>query len=82
MQLLSAIRLRDGAIRWGLLEDIEQPGRVLESFVVESWLEHLRQHERITAADRVVQGVAQAFHRGAAPPRVRHFVHERMPGGR
>jgi MFS family permease len=82
MQLLSAIRLRDGAIRWGLWEDIEQPGRVLESFVVESWLEHLRQHERITAADRVVQGVAQAFHRGAAPPRVRHFVHERMPGGR
>jgi len=44
--------------------------------VVESWLEHLRQHERITAADREVQAIARAFHRGAEPPLVRHFVHE------
>jgi len=81
MQELAAIRLRDGAIRWGLWEDVEQPGRVLESFVVESWLEHLRQHERTTAADREVQAVAHAFHRGAEPPRVRHFVHERLSVG-
>ena len=79
MQRLAAIRLRDGAIRWGLWEDIEQPGRVLESFVVESWLEHLRQHERITATDREVQAIANAFHRGSEPPHVRHFVHENVP---
>jgi hypothetical protein len=79
MRTLGAIRLRDGAIRWGLWADVEHPGRVLESFVVESWLEHLRQHERITAADRVVQTVAHAFHRGAEPPRVRHFIHEHVP---
>ena len=79
MRRLSAIRLRDGAIRWGLWGDVEQEGRYLESFVVESWLEHLRQHERITAADREVQSVAHTFHRGAEPPRVRHFIHERIP---
>ena len=72
----------DGAPKgssWGLWGDVEQEGRYLESFVVESWLEHLRQHERITAADREVQTVAHTFHRGAEAPRVRHFIHERIP---
>ena len=79
MRALGRIRLRDGALRWGLWADAALPGRYLESFVVESWLEHLRQHERVTAADREVQGLAHAFHRGAEPPRVTHFVHERIP---
>jgi hypothetical protein len=79
MRSLRSIRLRDGAIRWGLWDDLAQQGRFLESFVVESWLEHLRQHERITAADRAVQAIAHAFHRGSEPPKVRHFIHERIP---
>jgi len=79
MRELRSIRLRDGAIRWGLWDDLAEAGRFLESFVVESWLEHLRQHERITAADRAVQATAYAFHRGCAPPKVRHFIHERIP---
>jgi MFS family permease len=79
MRALGAIRRRDGAIRWGLWQDAARPGRVVETFVVESWLEHLRQHERITTADRAVQAVARAFHRGSEPPRVTHFVHERIP---
>ncbi|RIL06083.1 MAG: MFS transporter [Proteobacteria bacterium] len=79
MRALGDIRLRDGALRWGLWADSERPGRYLESFVVESWLAHLRQHERVTAADRAVQRIANAFHRGAESPRVTHFVHERIP---
>ena len=79
MRELRSIRLRDGAIRWGLWDDVAQSGRFLESFVVESWLEHLRQHERITASDRAVQAIAHAFHRGSDPPVVRHFIHERIP---
>jgi MFS family permease len=79
MRELGAIRLRDGAIRWGLWDDVAEPGQFLESFVVESWLEHLRQHERVTAADRAVQAIAHAYHRGGNPPRVRHFVHGRIP---
>jgi hypothetical protein len=27
----------------------------VETFLVESWLEHLRQHERVTKADSVLQ---------------------------
>jgi hypothetical protein len=76
MRALGEIRLRDGALRWGIWADTARPGHYLESFVVESWLEHLRQHERITTADRAVQSIANAFHRGAVPPRVTHFVHE------
>jgi MFS family permease len=79
MRALGRIRLRDGALRWGLWADAARPGRYLESFVVESWLEHLRQHERMTTADREVQAVARVFHRGNDPPRVTHFVHERIP---
>jgi MFS family permease len=79
MRTLGRIRRRDGAIRWGLWADAARPGRYLESFVVESWLEHLRQHERITAADREVQAIALAFHRSGEPPAVTHFVHERIP---
>ncbi len=48
-------RRRDGAYRWGVFEDPADPQRYLETFLVESWLEHLRQHERVTNADRIVQ---------------------------
>ena len=75
---LRRIRRRDGAIRWGLWADPAMPGRFLESFVVVSWIEHMRQHERITKADRAVQAVAQAFHRGPKPPVVTHYIHARM----
>jgi MFS family permease len=79
MRSLGQIRLRDGALRWGIWADSARPGRYLESFVVESWLAHLRQHERVTAADRAVQAIATAFHRGVGSPRVTHFVHEQIP---
>jgi MFS family permease len=76
---LGNIRLRDGALRWGLWADMAKPGRYLESFVVESWVEHLRQHERITATDRAVQALGLAFHKGEGPPQVTHFIHEEIP---
>ena len=79
MRALGRIRRRDGALRWGLWADTARPRIYLESFVVESWLEHLRQHERMTAADRAVQAQARVYHRGAAEPRVTHYIHERFP---
>ncbi len=38
-------RRRDGAYAWGVFEDAAEEGRFVETFLVESWLEHLRQHE-------------------------------------
>jgi len=52
METLKTIRRRDGAFRWGLFHDVAQPDRWLEVFLVESWSEHLRQHERHTVEDR------------------------------
>jgi hypothetical protein len=42
--------------------------------MLESWLAHLRQHERVTVEDRHVQEQVRALHRGGGPPRVTHLV--------
>ena len=48
---LARERKRDGAYAWGIFEDIADSGRFVETFHLPSWLEHLRQHERVTNAD-------------------------------
>ena len=35
---------------------------------------HLRQHERVTEADRAVQDSVKAFHKGKGDPLVRHLI--------
>lgn len=68
------LRRRDGATDWGLYRDAADPSRVVEVFVVDSWTEHLRQHERSTLADREIEGRARAFHVAVQPPVVRHLI--------
>lgn len=67
-------RRRDGALRWELLQDAENPEQFIEMFVVDSWAEHLRQHERVTVTDRASEEAVRAFHHGASPPQVRHWL--------
>ena len=71
---MRTIRRRDGAFMWELFNDVEQPDRIVECFMVESWLEHLRQHERMTVADHEVIEKARAFHLDSEPPGVTHLV--------
>lgn len=68
------IRRRDGAISWGLFHDAADPERYFELFMVESWVEHLRQHQRATVADQEVSARVRVFHLGPEPPRVSHFI--------
>jgi MFS family permease len=72
------IRLRDGALEWGLFADSATDGRYTEIFLVKSWLEHLRQHERLTESDFEIDRAAHAFHRGPEPPAVEHLIGERL----
>ena len=52
---------------------------MVETFLVESWLEHLRQHERVTNADRVLQETIQQFHTHSAPKITHLIAAERRP---
>ncbi|KPL50360.1 hypothetical protein XAXN_01885 [Xanthomonas axonopodis] len=71
---LGVARRRDGAVIWGVAEDVAAPGVQLEYFLAASWLEHLRQHERVTGEDRQLQERLRLLHQGTEPPRVRHFI--------
>src|ERR1035437_6318284 len=44
-----------------------------ESFV-ETWLENLRQHARLTVSDGKTQERIRAYHTGAEPPNVTHYL--------
>jgi MFS family permease len=80
MRGMRRIRLRDGAFEWGLFADAADPARYTELFFVDSWLEHLRQHERVTVTDREVEERVRRFHLGPEAPRVEHLVAERVAG--
>jgi hypothetical protein len=71
---LSEERRRDGAYTWGIAEDAADPERIVEWFMVASWVEHLRQHRRVSRADANLQEEARRLHAGADAPRVRHFL--------
>jgi MFS family permease len=66
-------RRRDGAYAWGVFEDAAEEGRMVEIFLVESWVEHLRQHERVTNADRLVEDTVDRFHMHGTP-KVTHLI--------
>lgn len=67
------IRRRDGAYRWGIYRDTEVADHYMEIFLVNSWAEHLRQHERQTQADGELE---RRLHRYVAgEPEVRHLIY-------
>jgi MFS family permease len=70
---VAAERKRDGGYGWGIFEDISVPGRWLETFLVDSWIEHQRQHRRVTNADRVAETEVRRFQLNGAP-KVTHFI--------
>ena len=67
------IRRRDGAYRWGIYRDTEAADRYLEIFLVNSWAEHLRQHERQIQADREVE--QRLYSSIAGEPQVHHLIY-------
>ena len=76
---LGVHRRRDGAFAWSVFEHTEKPHHYIESFNVDSWLEHLRQHERVTDADRVLQAGMFDLLVAGSQPTVTHYVAPRVP---
>jgi MFS family permease len=67
------VRRRDGASRWGIFHDTQDGDHYLEIFLVSSWAEHLRQHERQTQADRRIEQRLQSYL--LSDPKVRHLIY-------
>jgi hypothetical protein len=65
-------RRRDGAYRWGVFENTADPSRFVETFLVDSWLDHLHQRAA-TNADRVLQTQVQRFQLEGTP-KVTHMI--------
>jgi quinol monooxygenase YgiN len=78
MQESRRSRLRQGALEWELLRDVNRPGRFVEQIVDESWTEHLRRFDRVTASDVALRERKLAFHIGEEPPVVSRCVVESL----
>ena len=72
---LRGVRLRDGAIRWGIYRDALDPERLNETFLMESWLDFLRSRERITAADEEIRARVRALHKDSEPPKTSYQIY-------
>ena len=73
MHRYERIRRRDGASRWGIYRDTEHPDLYVETFIVHSWAEHLRQHERFTRADNTLEERITSY--TLKEPKVRHLIY-------
>ncbi len=74
MQRTRRARLRQGALSWGLFRDAAQPGRMIEYFVDENWVEHQRRLERFSAFDAGLREERLAFHLSEEAPRVKRYI--------
>jgi len=78
MQGLREMRRRNGAYFWELFHDSADPAHFVECFMDESWIEHLRQHERASVADREIQQRAKQFLLEGTSTRSRHLLADRQ----
>ena len=67
------IRRRDGATRWGIFYDIDAPNVYLETFLMDSWVEHQRQHDRFTVADHELEKRVLSY--TLEQTTVKHYIH-------
>jgi MFS family permease len=79
MQVSRRSRLRQGALGWELLRDVNQPGRFIEQIIDESWTEHLRRFDRVTASDVALRDRKLGFHLPEEPPVVTRCIVETRP---
>jgi MFS family permease len=77
LQLMNArrrIRMRDGARRWSLLRDLENPDIWVESYHVPTWTDYVRHNQRRTQIDAKNLDMLRELHRGPGAPRVHRMI--------
>jgi MFS family permease len=74
IHLLEGVRLRGGAVRWGIYRDAADAEHLNETFVMESWLDYLRSRERMTEADQVIREQVYGLHTGEELPKVSYQI--------
>ena len=79
MREIRRIRQRNGAYSWSLHEDINHPGVFIETFMDDSWHDHLRRRLRLTAGDEAAQDSVNALQVTPGPPKVRQLMAEELP---
>jgi MFS family permease len=73
MAEIRLVRLRTGAYRWRLYRNVDNPHRISEMFLCESWEQHLAQHRRIDDASAALIRKARSFDQ-TSEPMSRHLV--------
>ena len=74
LRLVERVRRRTGAVSWSVYRDADQAHRFIESFVLPTWDEHVRQHQRRTVTDALVQAELTEFLQEGAEPQAWHYV--------
>ncbi len=79
------IRRRDGARHWALLRDLTNAELWIERYDSPTWVEYVRQNQRVTQADAEIGDRVRALHKGPVPPVVHRMIERQtgsLPGAR
>ncbi|PMR66997.1 MFS transporter [Halomonas heilongjiangensis] len=74
MKRLEQYRRQHGAFSWSLFEHAEVSHLFIETFNDESWVGHLRQHERVTEEVRKLQAEIRTYLAEDTNPKVAHYL--------
>jgi hypothetical protein len=79
LRLVGRVRRRNGATDWSFYRDAERPERFIETFVLATWDEHVRQHQRLTVTDAAVLDRVNEFLKPGTTLTAEHYVQPPEP---
>jgi hypothetical protein len=82
LRLVGRARRRTGATDWSVYRDADRDHRYIETFVLPSWDEHMRQHQRRTVTDLELQEDVWEYLQPGTEPTAKHFIQPPEPSMR
>jgi MFS family permease len=85
MDEVRMVRGRAGALFWQLYEDVAHPDGWMETWAMESWIDHLREATRLSDTDQAALARASTFQRDPSVPVPHRYIavepslHGRLP---